>query len=54
MKELLVAQSAGFCYGVARAVRLAEEAAAEGPLFTLGKLVHNRGVVESLREKGVT
>ncbi|MBR5742600.1 MAG: bifunctional 4-hydroxy-3-methylbut-2-enyl diphosphate reductase/30S ribosomal protein S1 [Clostridia bacterium] len=54
MKEILVAESAGFCYGVARAVRLAEEAAAGGPLFTLGKLVHNRGVVESLREKGVT
>lgn len=53
MKEIIVAENAGFCYGVDRAVRLAEKASEEGPIYTLGKLVHNQGVVESLRKRGV-
>ncbi|MBC7084435.1 MAG: bifunctional 4-hydroxy-3-methylbut-2-enyl diphosphate reductase/30S ribosomal protein S1 [Firmicutes bacterium] len=44
----------GFCYGVRRAVGIAEEAGSRGLAFTLGPLVHNPQVVERLREKGVT
>ncbi len=42
--------SAGFCYGVARAVRLAMEAA---PCCTLGPLIHNKRVVAELERKGI-
>ncbi|MDR1669437.1 MAG: bifunctional 4-hydroxy-3-methylbut-2-enyl diphosphate reductase/30S ribosomal protein S1, partial [Oscillospiraceae bacterium] len=42
--------SAGFCYGVARAVRLAAEAA---PCYTLGPLIHNKRAVAELAQKDV-
>ena len=54
MKEIVTAKTAGFCYGVDRAVKMAEKAAEAGPIFTLGDLVHNKRVVAALREKGVT
>ena len=41
MKEIVLAKNAGFCYGVDRAVKMAGKAAEEGPVYTLGKLVHN-------------
>ncbi len=44
----------GFCFGVRRAVEMMEEAAQQsGPLTSLGSTVHNRQVVEKLREQGV-
>jgi 4-hydroxy-3-methylbut-2-enyl diphosphate reductase len=45
-----IVESAGPCYGVARAVRLAEGAA---PCYTLGPLIHNRGAVAELETRGV-
>lgn len=49
-----VARYAGVCYGVERALKLAEEAAAEGgPVHTLGPLIHNPQAVDALRSKGV-
>ena len=49
-----VAESAGFCFGVDRAVRLAEETlAAEGSCWSLGELTHNRDVVARLAERGM-
>lgn len=46
--------SAGFCGGVQRAIRKAEEAATgDGSVFSLGELVHNEREVERLRRKGV-
>jgi len=43
----------GFCPGVRRAVRMVEEhLAREGPLATLGAIVHNAHVVEALEKKG--
>jgi 4-hydroxy-3-methylbut-2-enyl diphosphate reductase len=49
-----VAQSAGFCFGVKRAVKLANrEAEQEGPLYTYGPIIHNEEVVRQLEEKGV-
>ena len=51
--RLIVAESAGFCYGVERAVRMAEETAAQyGRCVMLGSIIHNAGVVRSLEEKG--
>lgn len=47
-----VAQNAGFCFGVRRAVTLAEERAALGPVVTFGPIIHNPQVVEALRKKG--
>lgn len=53
--EIRIAESAGFCWGVERALRLAGEAAAQGeaPVETLGPLIHNPGVVADLAERGV-
>ena len=54
MKRLIVAESAGFCAGVARAVALAEKAIAEeGALWCLGELIHNRDEVERLERLGM-
>jgi 4-hydroxy-3-methylbut-2-enyl diphosphate reductase len=49
-----VARHAGVCYGVERALKLADEAAATGrPVHTLGPLIHNPQAVEALRARGV-
>lgn len=54
MREIRVAKTAGFCFGVKRAVQLAEEAPKNrGECVTLGPIIHNRSVVEMLRDKGV-
>jgi hypothetical protein len=39
MRKLIVAESAGFCFGVERSVRLTEDALKEGPCFCLGQLI---------------
>jgi 4-hydroxy-3-methylbut-2-enyl diphosphate reductase len=52
--EIIRARDMGFCFGVRRAVEMMEAAAQQvGPLTTLGSTVHNRQVVEKLRQKGV-
>ncbi|MCI8477292.1 MAG: bifunctional 4-hydroxy-3-methylbut-2-enyl diphosphate reductase/30S ribosomal protein S1 [Oscillospiraceae bacterium] len=49
-----LANSAGFCYGVRRAVELAESAArADSPCTMLGAIIHNRSVVEALAAQGI-
>lgn len=49
-----VARHAGVCYGVERALKLADEAAATGRnVHTLGPLIHNPQAVEALRSRGV-
>ncbi|MFG6393588.1 MAG: 4-hydroxy-3-methylbut-2-enyl diphosphate reductase [Lachnospiraceae bacterium] len=54
MREVKVAKSAGFCFGVKRAVNMAyEEAAKGGMVYTLGPLIHNEQVVSGLRDMGV-
>jgi len=53
--KIRVADSCGFCYGVKRAVSMAEEAAdLSGESCTLGPIIHNPQVVNHLAEKGVT
>ena len=52
--KIEVAENAGFCPGVQRAVDAAEKAAADfGRVYTLGELIHNENAVEDLRKKGV-
>lgn len=49
-----LAQEAGFCFGVRRAIDLAKEAArTRGEVATDGDLVHNQRVLESLAAEGV-
>lgn len=49
------ARELGLCFGVRRAVRLLERAAQEqGKIETLGPVVHNQMVVDSLAKLGVT
>ncbi|RDV80939.1 bifunctional 4-hydroxy-3-methylbut-2-enyl diphosphate reductase/30S ribosomal protein S1 [Ammonifex thiophilus] len=53
--EVKRARNAGFCFGVRRALEITLKAREEkeGPLYTLGPLIHNPQVVEFLASKGV-
>ena len=52
--KIRLAKSAGFCYGVKRAVELAESAAQSGePCVMLGYIIHNSDVVDLLASQGV-
>jgi len=52
--SVTVAKSAGFCFGVSRAVETVEKAAASGGrVVTLGPIIHNRHVVNRFDEMGV-
>ena len=52
--EIILAKSAGFCFGVERAVsKVYEEAAKGGSIYTYGPIIHNREVVDDLEKKGV-
>lgn len=57
MVEIIVAPNAGFCFGVKRAVKLAEESSSLAEkgvrVFTLGPIIHNPQEVNRLRAKGV-
>ncbi len=66
MKRILIAQSAGFCFGVKRAISMANETASRssappagaeggerGSICSLGPLIHNPQAVEELEKKGV-
>ncbi|MGQ9734512.1 MAG: 4-hydroxy-3-methylbut-2-enyl diphosphate reductase [Candidatus Bipolaricaulia bacterium] len=50
--ELRKAEVLGFCAGVRRAVRMIEEELEQGPLETLGAVVHNPHVVADLERRG--
>jgi 4-hydroxy-3-methylbut-2-enyl diphosphate reductase len=53
--KLIIAKSAGFCFGVKRAIDMALDAVKKYPkdLYTLGPLIHNPQAVEFLEELGV-
>lgn len=53
--EIIVGKTAGFCYGVKRAVEGAEKEIEEAkePIFCLGEIVHNSQVIENLKCKGL-
>lgn len=54
-RTVIKAHPCGFCMGVNRAVELVEKEAARGgsSLYTLGPIIHNRQVQESLEARGV-
>ncbi len=52
--EVELAATAGFCFGVARAVEMTEQlAGGEYPVATLGPLIHNPQAIAALSAKGV-
>ena len=54
MRELRVAQSAGFCFGVSRSVDMAEKLLKErGSCASFGELIHNEDVVRRLEAGGL-
>ncbi len=53
--SIQIAKSAGFCFGVSRAVETVEQAAGQGKqVVTLGPIIHNRHVVEKFDKMGVS
>ena len=49
-----VAETAGFCFGVNRAVKILEQKLDEGKkVCTLGPIIHNPQVIEDMQSKGV-
>ncbi|NLY78255.1 MAG: bifunctional 4-hydroxy-3-methylbut-2-enyl diphosphate reductase/30S ribosomal protein S1 [Tissierellia bacterium] len=55
--KIYIADHAGFCFGVKRAIEIAENALeqskSEEEIYSLGPLVHNPQVVEKFNEKGL-
>ena len=53
--KVKVAETAGFCFGVKRAVDKVYQLIGEGvsPIYTLGPIIHNEEVVSDLAKKGV-
>ena len=51
--EIILAKSAGFCFGVQRAVDTAYKEAGKQHVYTYGPIIHNEEVIEDLRKKGV-
>ena len=51
--EIILAKSAGFCFGVQRAVDMAYEQAGHREVYTFGPIIHNEEVIEDLKSKGV-
>lgn len=54
MSNIRVAESAGFCFGVKRAIEMAYEAIGVEPkLYSYGQLIHNKTVTDNLASKGL-
>ena len=53
--EIKVARHAGFCFGVKKAIEIAEEVAKgnSGKTYVLGQLVHNEKVIKNLEDNGI-
>lgn len=52
--EVILAESAGFCFGVKRAVEQVYEQIESGrKIYTFGPIIHNEEVVKDLENKGV-
>lgn len=52
--QLIIAEYAGFCYGVKRAMEMVEDLIKKGEkAYTLGPLIHNPQVVDDLKNRGI-
>lgn len=55
MADIILADKAGFCFGVDRAIKLIEKLVADGKrVATLGPIIHNQQVIDDLASRGVT
>lgn len=53
MRKVSVAKTAGFCFGVDRAVKIVEELLDRGePVCTLGPIIHNPQMIDGLSRRG--
>ncbi len=54
-RQIIIAENAGFCFGVKRAVEMTVDTNNDkkSKVYTLGPLIHNKDVVESLRDQGI-
>ena len=56
MPEIKKIEPCGFCFGVTRAMEMAEKTIREEPnkqIFSYGQLIHNKGVTDKLKDKGL-
>jgi (E)-4-hydroxy-3-methyl-but-2-enyl pyrophosphate reductase len=53
--EIIIAKNTGLCYGVKRALKIAQETRRrrDGRVATLGDLIHNPQVIDDLRGRGI-
>lgn len=52
--EIILAETAGFCFGVNNAIKIAEDIQSRGGIInSLGPLIHNDQAVDDLKEKGI-
>lgn len=52
-KRIVLAEVLGYCWGVRRALEIIQQAAQQGPVATVGDVIHNPQVVEQLRLQGI-
>ena len=52
MRNVILAKTAGFCFGVRRAVDMAYGLAGKHKVYTYGPIIHNETVVDDLEIKG--
>ncbi len=55
MDDIILAKTAGFCFGVDRAIKKLDQAIEEHakPVFTIGPIIHNKNVMEYYENQGV-
>jgi len=51
--EIILSESAGFCFGVKRAIDCVYNMVGSGIIYTYGPLIHNKFVISDLEKKGV-
>ena len=52
--DITIAKTAGFCFGVKRAIKMAEnELNNSTPIYSIGNIVHNKHIINKLSQKGL-
>ena len=51
--EIILAKTAGFCFGVRRAIDCVYSKVGQGNIYTYGPIIHNKVVTDDLDKKGV-
>ena len=50
--EIILAKSAGFCFGVKRAIECVYNLIGSGKIYTYGPIIHNKFVISDLEKNG--